>query len=100
MSIVADKVGDVVANYISKHAADVIRLVNEGKCVLLDGPLGAGKSLVLDRVTARLEQQHTARVVRLDAAQAGAAGNSAVLLRAILAGLQAEIGRASCRERV
>ncbi len=46
---------DPLADYYNRHADAVLRHVIEGRCVLLHGPFGAGKSEVLRQVQHRID---------------------------------------------
>ncbi len=72
--------GDVILDYVNHYAALVARQVQEERCPLLIGPLGAGKSAVLERASSRIETKTGARVTVIDIARGNADLTPAALL--------------------
>ncbi len=62
---------DVIYEYVGLYAGEVVRVLGGDHCALLLGPLGVGKSAVLERVKTRLEGRGHTQCVMLDVATAG-----------------------------
>ena len=80
--------GDLIADYIAHYAARINRHIQDNACALLVGPLGCGKSAVLERVKSRVESKGAAQCAYIDVAAGQAAMRPRDLLFALVNALE------------